>query len=529
MNGKGGMKMKNTKSKIKLIAMLLSVVLLAGMFTGCSGGEENKKDKDVVVIKVGALENAITDFTNLGLMKKMEEEIGIRFEFTDIMSSASVSLMFTSGDYPVDVLIGQSGFDSKIQQAASVGDVVELTDDLLAEHAPLWKKFFDEHPEYYAASVTDGTLLGLPYVQSVDGDRNLRDVWWINQTWLNELNLKMPTTLEEFKTVLRAFKNNAGKGSIPENVMPWYSFIGGVTGGQFDFYASYGMEMWDYTGLYVDDNGQVQCSNLDVRMKAANKELASMYKEGLLAPESCKDTAAQFQERMYSLQETPYIGVFTAYSDIPSPEDYVPMTLFTSLSGTEPRVRPAEKGCSKNKTVIFSTCKNVDKVLEAFNWLAKEENAMSLKYGPEGDGWDYDETTDTYTVHNSNYDRGTWAPAGSIAGLVAFQFDGKIQFDDGHEVSSRIEAAKLYEGHIIPSSHIIPTLDYSGDDLERYNDLRTTIFANYSKGMVRKWVNGTEDVESTWDTYVAQLKALGVEEYIEIVQRAYDNYMSVLK
>ena len=138
--------------------------MLAGMFTGCSGGEENKKDKDVVVIKVGALENAITDFTNLGLMKKMEEEIGIRFEFSDIMSSASVSLMFTSGDYPVDVLIGQSGFDSKIQQAASVGDVVELTDDLLAEHAPLWKEFFDEHPEYYAASATDGTLLGLEWI-----------------------------------------------------------------------------------------------------------------------------------------------------------------------------------------------------------------------------------------------------------------------------------------------------------------------------------------------------------------------------
>lgn len=134
----------------------------------------------------------------------------MRFEIEE-MSNEKITLMFATGDF-VDVMFGGSFSNSQLEIAANSGSVVELS-GLLAENAPTWKKAFDENPMYYAASkFGEDKLYSLPNIRTLDADRGIRDVWWINQKWMDELNLKMPTTLAEFTDILRAFKANAGKG-----------------------------------------------------------------------------------------------------------------------------------------------------------------------------------------------------------------------------------------------------------------------------------------------------------------------------
>lgn len=496
---------------------MAAIMTFSMALTGC-GSDDTKKNADVVTIRAAFVENATVDYASMPYWDKIEEECGVRFEVEE-MSTEKISLMFTSGDF-VDVLFGGGCTDSQIQLAANSGDVVELTDELLSEYAPTWKNAFDENPEYFSAAKFDGNkLFSLPYIRTLEADRGVRDVWWINQTWLDELNLSMPKTLDDFINVLRAFKNNAGTGSIPENVMPWYFCANSIIGGQFDFLGTFGIEAYDYTYMALDGEGTVINYATDERLKTAMKTMASMYAEGLIAPEALTDTATQFSSRVTS-SETPYMGVFTAYS-APT-EDYVPMTLFQSVEGVEPKIRQQPLGVTRNRMVLFEACEYPEKVLEVMEWVVQEENQIYTDFGLEDDGWNYDEDADEFTIHVAEEN---FVTAGnSIPGLLDDRFDGRVNYDEEHAWAKRQTAIEMYGDSRIELSHIIPPLSFTADAQEQADNYRLVIFQRYVSSQMKKWIDGSADVTADWDEYVSQVKSLGLDAYIALYQEAYDNF-----
>ncbi|MBQ7725772.1 MAG: extracellular solute-binding protein [Clostridia bacterium] len=495
-------------------SVLLAIVMTALLFTGCNGKKSN-----AIVIHAGVVENAVVDYDDMAFWDDVEKATGVRFELEE-MSTEKISLMFTSGDY-VDVMFGGGFTDSQIQIAANSGDVVEITDEMLATYAPTWKKAFDENPDYYNAAKFDGgKLYSLPYIRTLEADRGVRDVWWINKVWLDELNLSMPKTLNDFVNILRAFKNNAGKGSIPENVMPWYFCANSIIGGQFDFLATYGLEAYDYTYMALNDEGKVINYATDTRLKSAVAQMASMYNEGLIAPESFTESGTQYTSRVNTKTDTPYIGVFTAYW-CPN-DEYVPMTLFTAQSNTKPLIRQQPLGVVRNRTVIFNSCEYPEKVLEALEWIAGEKATIYNEFGKEGDGWDYDESTDTYTVHVAKESNVT--PSNAISGLLDDRFSGRIRFDEDHAWAKRASAIELYKDNRIPLSHILPPLSFSASVQEQADNYKTTICQRYISSKMNAWITGADSVTAQWDDYVSQVKTLGMDKYIALYQEAYDNF-----
>ena len=496
---------------------LAAAMALSTFLSGC--GTKGSK-KDVVTIRAAFVENAAVDYSAMPFWEKIEEECGVKFELEE-MSTEKISLMFTSGDF-VDVLFGGGCTDAQIQLAAASGDVVELTDELLSEYAPTWKKTFDENPDYYSAAKFDGNkLYSLPYIRTLSTDRGVRDVWWINKTWLDELNLSMPKTLNDFTNILRAFKNNAGKGSIPDNVMPWYFCANSIIGGQFDFLATYGVEAYDYTYMALDGNGKVMNYATDTRVKSAVQTMASMYAEGLIAPESLTENATQYSSRVSS-DDTPYIGVCSAYWV--KSDDYVPMTLFQSVSGIEPEIRQQPLGVTRNRMVIFDKCKYPEKVLEVMDWLIQEENQIYNDFGEEKDGWDYDSSSDQFTIHVAQKSNVT--PGNALPGLLDERFEGRMAYDEDHPWAKRQTAIEMYGDNRIPLSHIIPPLSFNADAQEKVDNYKLVIFQRYVNSKMNSWISGKADVASDWDEYVAQVNALGLSDYISLYQEAYNNNMS---
>ena len=399
--------------------------------------------------------------------------------------------------------------------------MVELTDELLEQYAPTWKAFFDENPEYYNAAKYEGDhLYSLPYIRTLEADRGVRDIWWINKNWLDELNLKMPETLDDFINVLRAFRDNAGTGSIPENVMPWYFCFNSMIGGQFDFLGTYGIEAYDTTYMALNDEGQVINYATDPRLKSAVQTLSSMYAEGLIAKESFTESAARYVERINTVAETPYIGVFTGYWA--ANDEYVPMTLFQSVEGVEPTIRSQPIGVTRNRMVLFEECDHPEKVLEIMEWVAQEGNTMFNEFGLEGEGWDYDAATDTYTVHK-NESTVVHAPSNAWPGLLNDRFKGRVVYDEDHSWAKRMDAIELYGDNIMDESRIIPPMYMSTSATKKADEYRSTIFTKYVGPLMRSWILGQADVVADWDEYLQQLNALGLKEYIAIYQEAYDN------
>jgi putative aldouronate transport system substrate-binding protein len=68
----------------------------------------------------------------------------------------------------------------------------------------------------------------------------------------------------------------------------------------------------------------------------------------------------------------------------------------------------------------------------------------------------------------------------------------------------------------------LPTLSYSEDD----NETVANIMANvntYVNEMSQKWVLGAEPIEDTYDEFISTIKEFGIEQVIEIQQKAYDD------
>lgn len=108
-------------------------------------------------------------------------------------------------------------------------------------YAPNLQKFFAEYPQVRKAlTMEDGHLYSLGYFNICDG-LTVYTRQFLNMDWMNRLNLQVPTTIDEFTDVLRAFRDNDANGDgDPTNEIP-------LAGGNIEnllstFYGSFGLQ-----------------------------------------------------------------------------------------------------------------------------------------------------------------------------------------------------------------------------------------------------------------------------------------------
>ena len=75
--------------------------------------------------------------------------------------------------------------------------------------------------------------------------------------------------------------------------------------------------------------------------------------------------------------------------------------------------------------------------------------------------------------------------------------------------------------NIPPMDCYIPYILYTAEETEIYNDINTDLKTYVDESMAA-FMTGTRDIEAEWDSYLAQLEALRLPEFLNIVQQAYD-------
>ena len=86
-------------------------------------------------------------------------------------------------------------------------------------------------------------------------------------------------------------------------------------------------------------------------------------------------------------------------------------------------------------------------------------------FGKEGEGWDYDEATDTYTVHKVEGGEAI-TPTNSWPGLLDDRFKGRVEYDEDHAWAKRLTAIELYGDNIMDVNHIIPPMYMSSNSIK---------------------------------------------------------------
>ena len=179
-----------------------------------------------------------TDFLETGIMKEIEEKTGVDITWQVYYNndwSEQKSLLLASGDLP-DAFWGSISLtDTDVNQNKSL--FVELT-DLIAENMPNLNRVFETDPSMKAI-ITDrnGEIYSLP--KKLPLRPQVNDIMYINQTWLDALDLEMPDTYEDLEAVLEAFVTQDPNGN-GENDEFGYSAQQGLGGDLRHLMAPFG-------------------------------------------------------------------------------------------------------------------------------------------------------------------------------------------------------------------------------------------------------------------------------------------------
>lgn len=197
--------------------------------------------------------------------------------------------MFASGDM-TDIILTGVGNANRYDKASEAmfgtqGLILPLEqylDTVSVGYKAAFEKM-DGMREYI--TTPDGHIYSLP---NVDGSLHVQYNMklWLNNQWLENLNLQVPTTTQEFYEVMKAFKEQDANGNGDPNDEIPLSTVSSGAGTQVDGFLMAPFQLTPETNKLYVDNGTVKYAPVQDGYREGLKYLNTLYSEGLLNPES---------------------------------------------------------------------------------------------------------------------------------------------------------------------------------------------------------------------------------------------------
>lgn len=545
------------KGKKRILAMVLTLVIVTGtMLTGCQDSESPEKDS-----KSKSPENEITtdddgrkmegnlyleglplvkeqesfsilideggnveDVQNWPLIKLLEEQTNVKVNWEIYpyeVTKEKKNLLLNSGDYP-DVMGGWILGKTDIVKYGSKEEMFIPLDELFEKYAPKMMEVLDLPDIRRDMTLPDGHIYSPPYVIE---EPEMIFSPWINQAWLDTLNLKMPTNTDELYDVLVAFRDkdpngNNKKDEIPftsrnDNFYNWFSFFG---------YPA------PENGLTMVEGVPTYTANMDYYKEGINY-FNKLYKEGLMDPELFTQDMSNYNGKGKG-EDALYGACILYYPTDISPgvgedglnirsEEYVPLPPITSKSTDKPMWR---RGSDKltlfpTQLVITDNAKNPATIVRWLDNLYQLDNSVQARWGvfdvtlkKTSDGYEQMEKTDI-----------TGSPTykefiGAMPKFVPLTEVAKLKKDKASAANDaqNNEMDKVWANNMTKE---VPAVWLSAKETTSIATIETDL-SNYVKQKRAEWITGSADVNKEWDAYKAQLDKLGLQKFVEVYTNA---------
>ncbi len=529
--------------KKRILSIIVVIIMVVSMF-GCgskpSGKNESKTStidfnktgypivNEPITLTVGVMADTSYQaaWDELAWVKKVEEASGINLEFVVYNDDRAVAMAFAGQEFP-DISWGV-GSAQQLGDAAKGGKVYAL-DEYMDEYAPNWAKYFESNAETLKkVKSSDGHIYSFPMVREEPYHYGVRDLLQINKTWLDELGLSVPTTTDEFYTVLKAFKENAGKGSIPSNVVPFYfKNLTANVGGALDIFNSFGVyvstENFDVT---VDDNGKVVYNFANPDIKEPLKYIHKLMKEGLISKNALTDSMSVYAAKTMTATKT--LGCYPAYYNYSTDKDeYVNFGPLDSGNGKTPLMRSQTNTVENNYFTVYTECEYPEVAVRLANMLAEPEWTIQGTYGmlDNPNSTLYKDAEGNYVARGglNGYDLNAEVPSFRFACLMSEELFNTIKFEETSNRYQRQRAVETtYAGKTMKRENLYPFFNMSEENYTEITDLYLDIH-EYMTQTFNNWVvNG--GIDEGWKGYVNQLENLGLSRYLELLQEELDAY-----
>lgn len=508
--------------------------------------------EEITVTAAGPMPSGCEDWTQLAVIEEYAERLGIRLdcELYQTDWETQLTLKVASDELP-DLIMGSGMNVSDVNEWGSEGYFLDLSEYL--DLMPNLQAYFEEYPELKAYCTTsEGNIYGLPRIKIDMTDRLTRS--FINRQWLENLNLEVPTTLDEYYNVLVAFKEQDANGNgDPNDEVPllFTSPAGGYDAIEKTFLDSFGIFTSDpkYI-LQADEDNKVELSNISDTYKEYLRFMNKLYEEGLMEQEAFTITGEEIttreQDDIYGSMGCGSAPFVMANKDISYDANWVALSGMTTDIHPERETSIASPVQNSILVAINGKTQYPEAMARFIDYLYTDEGIISAVRGYEGVTFDWVEdemlgveVPEMYTPegYSSGEEfRYKGAVLNESLNLIEKNVDRQAMFDSSKEVLEDPEFVEKYgwaalvidafktEG--ITGVDAYPVVSYTTEEIEKRNTVFKDI-TTYLEQAKAQFITGELDIDKDWDTYVSTVEQMNLAELMEIEQAAYDRYVNV--
>ena len=475
------------------------------------------------------------------IFQKAEEATGIHIDWIEVdeaVADEKVSVMLAS-DMP-DAFLSLVSEGIIAQNIDSFYDLSE--DGLLETYAPNVVADIEASFSNGLGALTweDGSIRSLAIGNSVNPINDTDGMMIINKAWLDQLNMEVPTTMDELHEVLCAFRDNDMNGNgDPTDEIPM-TFADKRWGRGFwnaaNFFGIAGHES-GYTALYkmVKDGKVVPTADTE-QWRTWLEWGHQWLSEGLLDMEIFSQNAETYNSKV----QRGLAGVYpslSAYAEQPDHGgDFVPLGMIPGMEGVEPvkSGRADRSAASRFGLAVSADCENVEALLHWWNYISSSTEMKYIAYFGEEDGLFWGESdgkfyrSDNYLSDPSitlslaeyawTHGLGEYSPLRTPEEMEdshKIYHDGQVMdIDLNTEDGMHIALTDYYREYL--QDEYVPVRIAPLDKTDERKMIETDLTSYINNYIATSVIEGVTD--DSWDEYVSGLEAYGYYDWIQWYQ-----------
>lgn len=513
---------------------------------------------EVVTITMAAPSNN-TDWSEYAVIKGIERDLGIKLVCTPYNPEAwenQFTLMLAGGTLPDFLLVTNTVTLEEVSDLGSQGYFLPLN-DLIEEYAPNITAMMEKVPDLRMYSTSaDGnmyTIVGLQGSTISTADRS-----YINRRWLENLGLDYPTTVDELKEVLIAFRDQDANGNgDPSDEIPMSNFTSSETGApcglKSQMINAFGLSANSNTNprciyLLQEKDGQVYLGETSENYKAYLEYMHDLWVEELLDHDDFIQTSEEFNAKAAAER----VGIFWAWAPFVAAgkaldydQNFYWLGGMSSDYQPERIVHTSSRVTAKPYYLINAKTEYGPEIVRLIDYFFSDEGMLVGKYGYEGDNYTLIDMTipglEDYAILKINQPEGyssteqyrnqVVTPAEVLGPYVSAvgTYHAAAMAANAEQLEMLLPMygwGILVMRDCLSNDEIIkvpefPVLQYTEAENKERASLYTDI-SLYIDTMQAAFITGAIDIDAGWDEFIQTLNTMQLPRLLEIEQEAYD-------
>lgn len=534
--------------KKRIFSAIIALMLMVSIMAGCSSSKNEQNaatstqnaavstqnatagstQSSPVTISwmVPAMSGQVVYNNDFPVIKEISKNTNVNINFISVPVANykdKYNLVISSGDMP-DVV----NYDiAELKKSGMAGAFVPLW-DLIDKNAPNLKNFYESDPNYIKnLKASDGKIFAIP--------RNSAMVTtmanFMRKDWLDNVGItKVPETLEEMEAALIAFRDkdpnkNGKKDEVPYATRDQNS----LRAFEYTFTNPFGISTNDNTPFTVE-NGKLVYGPTDPRFKDALIFENHLFSEGLLDKELFTSDPKLYDQKfaVNKIGSVNYwIGYTVGQNDVMKKQ--IPTFEWVGIPalkgpGGDKMFNAGDKLESGNAAAITINNKYPVETIKFFDYIFSPEGTKLNNFGLEGTDYVIENGEKKFTdliLKNEKYPDKYDAlnSEGIMLYIPQISDNDAWWLLNPNPEEKRIRT--MYEEKYLGES--APWLSFSKEDQDAITKISTDA-VTYKNEMEAKFIMGEVSIDK-FDDYVANMKKIGVDQMIDIYNKAYQAYL----